>query len=136
MTEPTVAFDHLEVGGPAGREALALSRSPIKTSPIEKECAMKLTSAQVERTLSQFEAQTIPDDHPLVPRLNELFGDHTFFLDSNGLNIVEPAEPTQAGQSAKVVNVVNLASWSDADPPSLAPHEPEPTDVVVVLAVQ
>jgi hypothetical protein len=94
---------------------------------------MKLTSAQVERTLSQFEAQAIPDDHPLVPQLNELFGDHTFFVDSNGLNIVEPDEPTQAGQRAKVVN---LASWSGADPPSLAAHEPEPTDVVVVLADQ
>ena len=46
---------------------------------------MKLTSAQIERTLSQFEAQAIPESHPLLPRLNELFGDHTFFLDSNGL---------------------------------------------------
>ena len=25
---------------------------------------MKLTSAQVERTLGQFEAEAIPDDHP------------------------------------------------------------------------
>jgi hypothetical protein len=24
----------------------------------------------------------------MVRRLNELFGDHTFFLDSNGLNVV------------------------------------------------
>ena len=46
---------------------------------------MKLTSAQIERTLSQFEAQAIPESHPLLPRLNELFGDHTSFLDSNGL---------------------------------------------------
>ena len=51
---------------------------------------MKLTSAQIERTLSQFEAQALPEGHPLVPRLSELFGDHTFFLDSNGLNIIEP----------------------------------------------
>ncbi len=51
---------------------------------------MKLTSAQVERTLSQFEAQAIPDSHPMVPRLSELFGEHTFFLNSDGLNIVEP----------------------------------------------
>ena len=43
---------------------------------------MKLTSAQIERTLSQFEAQAIPESHPVLPRLNELFGDHTFFLDS------------------------------------------------------
>ena len=52
---------------------------------------MKLTSAQVERTLSQFETQAIPDDHPVVPQLNSLFGEHTFFLDSHGLNIVELA---------------------------------------------
>ena len=47
---------------------------------------MKLTSAQIERTLSQFEAEAIPDSHPALPRLNELFGDHTFFLDSKELN--------------------------------------------------
>jgi hypothetical protein len=53
---------------------------------------MRLNSAQVERTLSQLEAQVIPDDHPMVPKLNELFGDHTFFLNSDGLNVVEPNE--------------------------------------------
>lgn len=52
---------------------------------------MKLTSAQVERTMSQFEVQALPDNHPAVPELNELFGEHTFLLDSNGLNILEPA---------------------------------------------
>ena len=68
---------------------------------------MKLTSAQVERTLGQFEARTIPDDHPVIPQLNDLFGEHTFFLDRNGLNIVEPAEAAAgaAAQSAKVVNL-------------------------------
>ena len=49
---------------------------------------MKLTSAQVERALTQFQAQAIPENHPVLPQLNKLFGDHTFFLDSNGLNIV------------------------------------------------
>jgi len=29
--------------------------------------------------------------------------------------------------------VVNLANWSDAQLTSLAPHEPEPTEVVVIL---
>jgi len=101
------------------------------TIPIEWRCAMKLTSALVERALSQFEAQAIPDNHPAIPELNELFGDHTFFLDRNGLNIVEPVEPPPAGAPAG--KVVNLASWSDDDPPSLSPHEPEPTDIVVVL---
>jgi hypothetical protein len=93
---------------------------------------MKLTSAQVERTLSQFEAQALPDSHPMVPQLSELFGDHTFFLDSNGLNIVEPAgDDAPAGVEAAWV--VNLATWSDANLTKLAPHEPQPTDAIVEL---
>ena len=93
---------------------------------------MKLTSDQIERTLSQFEAKALPDNHPMVPQLSELFGDHTFFLDSNGLNIVEPtAEAPRAG--AQAARVVNLANWGDANLTSLASHEPEPTDAIVEL---
>ena len=85
---------------------------------------MKLNSAQLERTLGQFEARAIPDDHPMIPQLNDLFGEHTFF-DSHGLNIVEPVEA--AGDSGVVVN---LASWSDDSQSGLEVHEPEATDVV------
>ena len=92
---------------------------------------MKLNSAQVEQTLRQFAAQPIPDDHPLVPQLNELFGDHTFFLDASGLHILEPTEHSEAG--AQTWQVVKLASWKDATRSSLIPHNPEPTDVVVTL---
>ncbi len=99
------------------------------------ESVMKLNSTQVEQTLTQFEAQVIPEDHPLVPQLNELFGDHTFFLDNNGLNVVEPDEGSQAGAPAgmAVNTVVNIANWSDAQLTSLTPHEPEPTEVVVIF---
>jgi hypothetical protein len=90
---------------------------------------MKLTSAQVEKTLSQFEAQAIPDGHPMIPRLSELFGEHTFFLNSDGLNILEPA----ADPSGVQARVVNLANWGDANLTTLAPHEPEPTDAVIEL---
>jgi hypothetical protein len=92
---------------------------------------MKLNSAQVEQTLIQFEAQVIRDDNPLVPKLNGLFGDHTFFLHGNGLNVVKPNESPPAGAPAG--RVVNLANWSDARLTSLAPHEPEPTAIVVIL---
>jgi hypothetical protein len=93
---------------------------------------MKLTPTQVERTLRQFEAQAVPNNHPAVAQLSELFGDHTFFLDSNGLNIVEPVEagPETGTQPAQVVN---LANWSDATLTKLTPHEPEPTDAIVDL---
>ena len=48
--------------------------------------------------LSQFEAQAIPESHPVLPRLNELFGDHTFFVDSDGLSIVEPIDGPLRGE--------------------------------------
>ena len=93
---------------------------------------MKLTSAQVETTLSQIEAQAIPDNHPVVPQLNELFGDHTFFLDSNGLNVVEPNAEAPLAET-QAARVMNLANWSDANRTGLAPHEPEPTGAIIEL---
>lgn len=87
---------------------------------------MKLNAQLVERTLGQIEGEAISEDHPVLPQLKDLFGDHTFFLDTNGLNIVEPLEGRpRAGK------VVNVASWDDADPPRLLPHQPQSTDVMV-----
>jgi hypothetical protein len=93
---------------------------------------MKLNSKQIQQTLTQFEAQVIPEDHPQVLQLKELFGDHTFFLANNGLNVVELKENIRAGTPTGTV--VNLADWSDDGLSSLAPHDPEPTDVVVSLS--
>jgi hypothetical protein len=93
---------------------------------------MRLDSAAVARTVTQFEATPIPDDHPLVGELNRMFGDHTFFLDNSGLHIVEPAGPPQGGEK-QANNVVKLASWDDASRSRLQPHSPERTDVMVKL---
>jgi hypothetical protein len=127
MSYADISMAHLTVRG----ETLRLPAEPNRHHHNRRERAMKLTSAQVERTLTQFQGEAIPDNHPVVPQLNSLFGEHTFFLNSKGLNIVEPTEATGAGaQSAKVVN---LANWSKANPNRLEPHEPEPTDIVVTL---
>lgn len=83
------------------------------------------------RTLNQLDAQAIPENHPVVHQLNSLFGDHTFFLDTNGLNIVEPTG--QSDSRSQTGQVVKLAGWSDDNRTSLAPHEPELTAVVIVL---
>ncbi|MEH2476119.1 hypothetical protein V1281_002711 [Nitrobacteraceae bacterium AZCC 2161] len=92
---------------------------------------MKLNSAQVSQTLSQYDAAVLPDNHPAVPQLNDLFGEHTFFLDGGGLKVLEPAETRES--KAQTGEVVSLANWSDATLTSLKPHEPEPTGVVIVL---
>ena len=92
---------------------------------------MKLNSAQVKQTMTQLDAQVLPEDHPAVAQLNSVFGEHTFFVDQSGLKVLEPSEaPEIEGQTGQVVS---LADWSDSDLTSLRPHEPEPTGVIVVL---
>lgn len=94
---------------------------------------MRLTPTLVERALSQFGAQAIPENHPSMPELNRTFGDHTFFLDGDGLHIVEPTVSTESGVEAG--KVVKVASWQDANRTSLVAHTPEPTDVVIELGI-
>ena len=94
---------------------------------------MKMNSAQIEQTLQHFQAQAIPAGHPVMPELQRLFGDHTYFLDGKGLNIVEPVDEERDGRRAVVVN---LADWDDRTRKSgLEPHSPEVTDRVIDLEV-
>ncbi len=95
---------------------------------------MKLNSDQVTRTLSQFDAQVLPDSHPAVPQLNSMFGDHTFFLNNSGLNVLEPAAKSE--RETEAGEIVNIAFWSDDTQTSLKVHEPEPTGVVITLGVK
>ena len=91
---------------------------------------MRLNETQVKQTLSQFDAQVLPEDHPAVTQLSSLFGDHTFFLDGSGLKVLEPNEAQAEGQTGEGIS---LADWSDSTLTSLRPHEPQSTGVMVVL---
>jgi hypothetical protein len=97
---------------------------------------MKMNTGQIRQSLHQYYAQALPAEHPLVTKLERLFDDHTYFLDGNGLNIVEPVivEPVEPEQTDGLHGVVvNLASWADEKAQSLQPHKPESTDMVVDL---
>jgi hypothetical protein len=92
---------------------------------------MKLNSMQIERTLSQFDAHVLADDHPAVAQLTSVFGNHTFFLDDKGLNVLELIEmPQMEPQGGEVINI---ADWSDGTLSRLRAHAPEPTGVVISL---
>jgi hypothetical protein len=93
---------------------------------------MKLTSQDIETTLTQFAARPVPDNHPVMNQFNTLFGDHTFFIDQNGLNIVESEGPGEAG--SEFGRVIKLASWSDENRSKLTPHARQPTDILVQLS--
>jgi hypothetical protein len=92
---------------------------------------MKLANDVLERVADQFDAEPLADTHPAVPQLSEIFGDHTFFVDGDGLHIIEPVEPAIEGD--RVGNVVRVARWDDTSRNSLRLHEPEPSDVVIDL---
>ena len=92
---------------------------------------MKLAAAMVARTLDQYDAKVIPESHPAATQLCKRFGDHTFFIDNEGLSIIEPADAEEPERTTGVV--VNLASWSDTERSALEPHTPETTDIVVEL---
>jgi hypothetical protein len=91
---------------------------------------MKLSLAQVERVEEQYDGRIVPAGHEVAPQLETLFGTHTFFLDSEGLTIVEPSP-----DNADVGNVVKIADWTDEKRTMLAPHPPEPTAVVIDLGM-
>jgi hypothetical protein len=93
--------------------------------------AMKLTPAQIKQVEEQTESRPIPDDEPVVAQLMEAFGEHTFYLQTDGLHIlVHHADHAAEGQ---VANVVRVAQWSDEEADALVPQEPEPTDMYVDL---
>ena len=96
---------------------------------------MRLSAAQVAKAETQLHAEALPETHPLVPKLNQLFGEHTFFLSDQGLSVVEqPGQESSTPSADGKAVVVNLANWTDSDPPKLEAHEPELTDSVVTLA--
>ena len=92
---------------------------------------MKLNEAQIGKTLAQFRAQVLDDDHPAVAQFRKMFGHHTFFLDDSGLYVLELLEVP--GREAQEGEIVSLADWSDADLSKLTTHQPEPTGVVISL---
>ena len=94
---------------------------------------MKLTDEQIENVQAQLGAQAVPDDHPAAPQLKTLFGDHTYFLDSDGLHIVETTAATEDDEN--MASVIRLASWDADKPTMLLPHEPEITERTVELAL-
>ena len=90
---------------------------------------MKLNEVQISKTLAQFQAQVLAENHPAVAHFCEMFGQHTFFLDERGLHVLELLEVP--GMEAQEGEMVSLADWSDEGFTKLTTHEPEPTGFVI-----
>ncbi len=93
---------------------------------------MRLNDMQVKQTLSQIDAQVLPDTHPVAAQLSDMFGEHTFFLDQSGLKVLEPTDTATAiATEIPAGEVVSLADWSDPTLTSLMPHAPEMTGTII-----
>jgi len=92
---------------------------------------MKLSTDHIVRATGQIDAEPVAENHPAMPQFTSVFGDHTFFLDAEGLSIIEPAEP--ATDETSTGRIVKIARWSDQSRRQLLPHEREPTEVLVAL---
>jgi hypothetical protein len=89
---------------------------------------MKLSSEKLGSVLEQIDAEVISDDNPSLPKLREVFGDHTFFVDDGGLTIIKPLD-----QHPQTGELVKIARWDNANPPHLVAHTPEETDILIKL---
>jgi len=91
---------------------------------------MKLTAPWVDQTQTQFDVQALPEDHPAAEKLQEAFGQHTFFVGSDGLHIVQEIEPQRAEAAERAV--LRLANWKDKQRSTLEISEPEVVGTVVM----
>ncbi len=91
---------------------------------------MKLNAAQLEQTLRQLNALALTDKHPASSELSKAFGDHTFFIDRQGLGIVEPVQPAMAEEAPRGA-VIMLARWTDEHRTQMMAHDPEPTGILI-----
>ena len=96
---------------------------------------MKLDVRQLAVVESQTGAKPLPADDPSVQQLTGAFGDHSFFLDPNGLYIFEGVDLPEAEPGAEPALLIQIAEWTDEEKTAIGPIEPKPAELVLDLAM-
>ncbi len=92
---------------------------------------MKLTTEQVTAIESQTGALPIPEDNEANTTLVEIFGDHTYYADQNGLCVLEPAEVEDG--TPDLAEVIQIAEWASDSKDELQPIDPQQTGAILSL---
>lgn len=94
---------------------------------------MKLTPMQIAATRDSLDATPLPDDHPVMSQLQEAFGEHTFFLDQDGLSVfVDQTEvPEEVELPQGDPRLVLIAAWTDESRQALGAVDPVDTGVTL-----
>lgn len=114
----------------AGRAAAAALQAcdRVATATRGRGQIMKLSEPQIQKVEVQTGATVIPPDHPSVAELESHFGQHTFFIDDEGLHVWEPQSKGESESDGFVG--MRVATWSDENKTALVPHEPMATQVL------
>ena len=94
---------------------------------------MRLTTLQIAHAERQLQAAAIAETASIVERLRAVFGNHTFLVDPDGLNILESFDEDQSEGAPEALTAIQLAAWTDDTRQSLATHQPFKTDKLVVI---
>lgn len=89
---------------------------------------MKIHAEQITHMQEATQAQALEDNSPAAEQLKQHFGDHTFFLNSDGLHIIEPQSEQEDGEER--LQPVRLAHWKDETRTVLVPQDPEILDPI------
>jgi hypothetical protein len=89
---------------------------------------MRLNEHQIQQVEGQTGARVVPQEHPSLAELESHFGEHTFFLDDEGLHVWRRPSDSES-ESSKLVGI-RLATWSDEKRAALVPHEPAAVKVL------
>ncbi len=96
---------------------------------------MKLTSKQAAAVKERINVDPIDEENPVVEPLRKAFGDHTFYIVSDGLFVLEEVEEAeQAGAEEEPARFVMVAAWTNEEKNALQPVEPQKTNTVVDLS--
>lgn len=101
---------------------------------------MKLSSAQIAAVEQATGANPIPDEDPANAKLREAVGEHTFYVDQQGLLVLESPEAaatpqeTLQGTPDEALEIVRVGRWVEGEQQQLALTPPERTGQVIDLA--
>jgi len=93
---------------------------------------MKLTSNQAAAVKQRVNIDPIDEENPVIEPLRKAFGDHTFYIVSDGLFVLE--EVTESTEEDEPARFVMVAAWTNEEKNALQPVEPQRTNTVVDLA--
>lgn len=95
---------------------------------------MKLSPPQIAQVKEQVGAEPVPAG-PISEELTKHFGDHTFYVDGQGLHIFQ-TEQTEVESGSCNILPVRVASWANEERDALAPHDPVVGEKTAVIDIE